>query len=154
MTIESDSADEVDRTGSPVTGGCLCGAVRWSTAAPLRPVFECHCHRCRRLTGDHFAASGVPTDDLSVSDDEQALRWFSPVDDANVGYGFCARCGSTMFFRAGLADGLDVFTSLTIGTFDCDPVLATTEIWFCDEARAHVRLPGPDSGVVLHPHNG
>lgn len=89
-----------------------------------------------------------------MTTDDAGLRWYSPTDDANVGYGFCARCGSTLFFRSGLADGSNEITSITVGTFDVDPVLGTSEIWFCDEARAHIRLPVPDVGITLHPTNG
>lgn len=141
-------------THPAVTGGCLCGAVRWSTSAALRSVFECHCHRCRRLTGDHIAATAVPTDALTVATGDAGLRWYSPPDDSNVAYGFCSTCGATLFFCSGLDDGSNEVTSITVGSFDTDPELTTSEVWFCDEARAHVRLPDPDSAVVLHPGNG
>jgi hypothetical protein len=129
--------------------------VRWTTAAALRPVFECHCHRCRRLTGDHIAATAVPTDSLIVSSsDTSDLRWYSPADDANVAYGFCGACGATLFHCSGIDDGTNEITSIAIGSFDDDPDLTTSEIWFCDEARSHVRLPAADSGIVLHPGDG
>ena len=38
------------------TGGCLCGAVRYRVAGPLRDVVACHCAQCRRSSG-HFAAA-------------------------------------------------------------------------------------------------
>lgn len=139
---------------SAVTGGCLCSAVRWSTNAPLRPVFECHCHRCRRLTGDHIAATAVPTDALNVITGDAGLRWYSPPDDSNVAYGFCSTCGATLFFCSGIDDGSNEVTSITVGSFDLDPGLATSEIWFCDQARSHIRLPGQGGAIVLHPANG
>ena len=38
-----------------MTGGCLCGRVRWKTAAHPVSVHHCHCGMCRRWTGSAFA---------------------------------------------------------------------------------------------------
>lgn len=34
-----------------LTGGCLCGAVRYSISAPLKNVIACHCSHCRKISG-------------------------------------------------------------------------------------------------------
>jgi hypothetical protein len=40
----------------PITGGCLCGAVRFElTKAPLSAGY-CHCTRCQRRTGTAASA--------------------------------------------------------------------------------------------------
>ena len=54
-------------------GGCLCGAVRFSVAGPLRDVLICHCAECRRWTGapGTFTARGR---ERLVFDDERGLR--------------------------------------------------------------------------------
>lgn len=41
----SEGAEEAAVTA---TGRCLCGGVRFRTTGPLRPVWQCACHRCRR----------------------------------------------------------------------------------------------------------
>ena len=120
------------------TGGCLCGSVTWSTDASLRQVLECHCERCKRLTGNYMAASAAPTDQLDITGD--GLGWYSPDDDPNVAYGFCSNCGSTMFFRSGVVDGTNETTSICAGSIDGASGLHTTEIWFTDDAADHVRL--------------
>jgi hypothetical protein len=39
----------------PLTGGCLCGAIRYEiTQSPLL-VYTCHCTDCQHLTGSAFA---------------------------------------------------------------------------------------------------
>ncbi len=79
-----------------LTGGCLCEAVRYTLKGPLRPVVACHCKRCRRLTGHFFAGTQVETPNLAIREDG-ALNWYwsSP----EVRRGFCARCGSNLFFQ-------------------------------------------------------
>ncbi len=64
-------------------------------------------------------------------------KWFAPV--AEVEYAFCARCGSSLFWRE--ADGA---TQLTIcaGTLDPPTGLRTTTAWWIDEASDY--HPRPD----------
>ena len=119
-------------------GSCLCGRVSWSTDAVVRPILECHCHRCQKTTGNYIAATATPTDELTI--EGSTLRWYSPDDDPNVAYGFCSTCGSTLFFRAGVADGSNTSTSITAGTIDGPSGLETVEVWFAANAADHVRL--------------
>ncbi len=78
------------------TGSCLCGAVRYRISGPMRPVVYCHCEQCRRTSGHHVAATACHPDDIDMSDDG-SLTWFRSSDVADRG--FCARCGSNLFYR-------------------------------------------------------
>lgn len=156
----------------PLSGGCLCGGVRYEVARPVRDVFECHCRRCRTHTGNVMAATAAPADAITFMA-SSTLRWYAPEDDPDVQYGFCATCGSSLFWRAvGAADAApgrtsdtsldaspdtshdaspdtshdaspDAMVSICAGPLDGSTGLQTTEIWFADEARDHVTLtPG------------
>lgn len=131
------------------TGSCLCGAVTWSTDAPLRQILECHCERCQRSTGNYIAASAVPTTELTIDGD--SLTWYPPSDDPNVAYGFCSTCGSTLFFRAGVIDGTNVQTSICAGSIDGASGLRTAEVWFVDNAADHVRLDSSITSFATSP---
>lgn len=51
-----------------ISGGCSCGAVRYSTAE--KPVLQgnCHCRECQRMTGSGFSATMFfPEGSLSAS---------------------------------------------------------------------------------------
>ncbi|WP_136653234.1 GFA family protein [Paracoccus aeridis] len=82
-----------------LTGGCLCGAVRFTAEADDDGIVACHCTMCRRWSGHVWAAAGVTA--LRI-EDERALRWYR---SSGIGErGFCAECGSSLFWR-GVRDG-------------------------------------------------
>ena len=43
-------------TDLPLTGGCLCGAVRFEVTEPPHYASYCHCTRCQRRTGTAASA--------------------------------------------------------------------------------------------------
>ena len=122
-------------------GGCLCGGVRYTVEGPLRDVFDCHCIRCRRFTGHHMAATAASPERVRF-DSDSSLRWFSPQDDPAVAYGFCATCGSSMFWRA---DAHPEKLSIAAGTIDGTTGLTTTRAWWVSDAGDYYRRP---EGVV------
>ena len=39
----------------PLTGGCLCGAIRYEVTQPPLKVYTCHCLDCQRITSSAFS---------------------------------------------------------------------------------------------------
>jgi hypothetical protein len=78
-------------------GGCLCGAVRYEVHGALRPIVMCHCSQCRRMTGHFLAATAARHEHFRLTVARE-LRWYESSEDARRG--FCARCGSTLFWQA------------------------------------------------------
>jgi hypothetical protein len=109
-------------------------------SGPLRDVINCHCHRCRRFTGHHMAATNARADDVAITDPDAHLRWYDPVPGA--GYGFCGRCGSSLFWRSSSAPDR---IWICAGTLEPPTGLRTVEAWWTSEASDyHDRLPLPD----------
>lgn len=99
----------------PVTGGCLCGAVRVAAlSAPYR-VGLCHCLDCRKHHGALFYAAAIfPVDAVMVTGVTRAFR----------NRHFCPECGSSVFAR--YADEIEVM----LGTLDApDRFSPTYENW-------------------------
>lgn len=104
--------------GSERTGSCLCGAVRYRVTGPMRQVVGCHCRQCRKQTGHYMAASAVRLVHFELTQD-RGLKWYRASEEARRG--FCAECGSTLFWQA---DGADTI-ALAAGAIDDDTGLAT-----------------------------
>lgn len=43
----------------PMSGGCACGAVRFTLLGPPQSIQHCHCETCRKVTGEFTATGGV-----------------------------------------------------------------------------------------------
>jgi len=99
------------------SGGCECGAVRYTVSGSMRKVVYCHCGQCRRTSGHYVAATACDADDLAISNDA-GLQWYRSSDIAERG--FCKECGASLFWRPGhgkyiaiMAGTLDVPTGLS-----------------------------------------
>jgi hypothetical protein len=118
------------------SGRCLCGGVSFRVFGELRDVYNCHCHRCRRFTGHHMAATAASTGDVKIDDEGGNLQWFYPVPEA--GYAFCRTCGSSLFWRSSLGAG---WISICAGTLDPPTNLTTVQAWWIDEASDYHPRP-------------
>ena len=81
----------------PLTGGCLCGGVRFEVTEPLVSSGYCHCTRCQRRTGTGASASGADRAGLAaIVSGRGADPVVRPPDDG-FSKVFCAsaarRCG-------------------------------------------------------------
>jgi hypothetical protein len=126
------------------TGRCLCGAVRYRVDGPLRDVLICHCEECRRWHGHVSACTAARREDLVVVEPD-AVRWIdSPHSDANARRGFCAQCGSSLFWDA--PDRPTV--SIAAGTLDETAGLRVSAHWYVSQAADYYQLP--DDGLPRH----
>jgi hypothetical protein len=78
-----------------VTGGCLCGAVRFTAAPANRNVDTCHCGMCRRWAGGPFFARDC-ADTLKIEDASNLGVYRSSEWAERC---FCKKCGTALFFR-------------------------------------------------------
>lgn len=131
MTADNQRTHHRERAG-----GCDCRGVRYRVTGALREVWNCHCERCRRITGHHLAATAAHPDQLHL-DASSTLRWYEPAD--GVHYGFCAQCGSTLFWKV---DANPDQISIAAGTLDQPTgLLTTTALWVAEAGDYHHRPP-------------
>ena len=100
------------------TGGCACGAIRYSSSGPARYMGNCHCRDCQQATGSaYFPAVVVKAIDFKLEKGEPA--WFERIADRGhvMRRGFRRDCGPPLFLINGAREGVMV---LYAGSLD-DP---------------------------------
>jgi hypothetical protein len=91
-------------------GSCLCGAVTFELEGAIPPPSACHCTQCRKHSGHFEASTDVPRSALKIRGSER-LAWFRI---ENVQRGFCATCGSSLFWDPVERDWI----AIAMGAFD------------------------------------
>lgn len=82
-----------------VTGGCLCGALRFTATGQPYRVGLCHCLDCRKSHGALFHASAIyPETAVTITGEARSYRDRS----------FCPTCGSPVFAHMGDEIGINL----------------------------------------------
>jgi len=128
-----------------MTGGCVCGGVRYEVTEPLVSASYCHCTRCQRRTGTASSANArtVPGS-LRIVAGEELVRTWEPPDGAPKA--FCSTCGSALWSRS--PDNPDLL-SVRLGTLDEDPGIRPGYRQFVTYAASWE--PIPDDGLPRYP---
>ena len=116
-----------------LTGGCQCGAVRF-TAKRLGRASICHCRMCQKAFGSFF---GPLVTAFGVTWTRGEPAWFQSSN--KVRRGFCAQCGPPLAYDFG-ASAIE----LAIGAFD-DPEVAPPTI----QVNPHDKLSFVDGLMSL-----
>lgn len=125
--MDGEAAPEAPR--NPITGGCLCGAVRYDVTGPFLRAGHCHCSRCRKHSGAAVCTQGrVRREDFRLVSGEESLRVYRPAEGAAV-KAFCVRCGSSLFGGT-WPGGPEV--SIRLGSVDGDPGIRPQHHTFVD----------------------
>jgi hypothetical protein len=150
-------SEAASATGSGVssgfTGGCLCGAVRYTCATDALALIYCHCKDCQRCTGGPFAAVAVVRSrDVSVVQGEPGSHTVTGEAGGRVWRKFCPSCGSPLF--SGL-EASPKTMGVKVGSMDDSTKLTPTmHIWtdskvpwltIEDQLPATARNPGEPS---------
>jgi hypothetical protein len=120
-----------------ISGGCLCGKIRYSSEAAPKFVSLCHCRDCQKFTGSAFAAViALPKAALTLTG---TLKGFAKRGDSGkpIERFFCPDCGTSLMDEAEVVPGL---VMIFAGTLD-DPrwVTPTSQI-YCASAQPWLRF--------------
>ena len=87
--------------GNLLTGGCLCGHVRYEYNGEVGPSSYCHCDDCKRATGGPYTV-GVLSDTSKLKILSGTVKGYTATADSGrkVTREFCPECGSPLFTRA------------------------------------------------------
>jgi len=103
-----------------MTGGCLCGAVRYTCESDPLLCVTCHCKNCQRQAGSALSVI-VMVPETAVAC-EGALATYNDTGDsgAAVRRQFCPACGSPVFTRVDSPPGM---MFIKAGTLDDTSIL-------------------------------
>jgi len=95
-----------------MTGGCMCGRIRYTADVENDEAYLCHCRMCQRATGGvSIAFKNMKKADIRW---EREPDWYDSSPIARRP--FCSVCGTSLGFAFPDSENMD----LTIGSFD-DP---------------------------------
>jgi hypothetical protein len=80
----------------PVTGGCLCGEIRYRVTEPALDTNFCHCRMCQKFSGAPVTV-GSTYSVSAVQFTKGEPRYFKSSPFAERG--FCVNCGSSLTYR-------------------------------------------------------
>lgn len=100
-------------------GGCLCGAVRYTTTGAPMSVSVCHCTFCQRRTGSAFSIPVYfPDEQIEFNEGKRSI--YQHISDESgrwLRVEFCPVCGTTVAWSSERRPGAH---GISGGTFD-DP---------------------------------
>jgi hypothetical protein len=112
----------------PITGGCMCGAVRYEADGESLKVGHCHCHSCRSHTGAPVVTFVVfEQDRVKFTKGNRKIYNSSP----GVGRGFCDQCGTPLTWEGDAWDRSII--EVHISTLDNPNAFVPTVHWFHGE---------------------
>lgn len=119
-----------------ITGGCLCGAVRYEIDADSLEddVSYCHCTMCRRWSGSAFG--------IFVRAPSALLRWTGKQPkryrSSHLAWrAFCDECGSPIYFQF---EGKPEYYALAVGCLDRPNDLKPADHWGVESRIAWIEI--------------
>lgn len=122
------------------TGGCQCGAVRYTLQTRHLVAYACHCRECQKQSASAFAISvPVRARDFEVSG---PLAAYARATDSGTTTNcwFCSRCGTRVYHQSGRSPDM---VTLKGGTLDEGAALQPVAHLWVSRRHAWLQLP-PD----------
>ncbi len=87
----------VGKSPGRLSCACLCGGCSFELPGPSGDITACHCRQCRKLSGHYSASFDADETRLHWHRRETLREYETP---GNGRRGFCATCGSSLWFRS------------------------------------------------------
>lgn len=117
-----------------LTGGCLCGSVRYRLDETPQVVVNCHCGMCRKHSGAAFLTYAAISNSAFTLESGELTGYRSSAEAVRT---HCAVCGSSLTFTF---ENDPSCIWVTVGSLDEAGSLLPTENWFVDDKIEWVQL--------------
>lgn len=138
----------------PLTGSCLCRAVRYTVSIPVTELRACHCRDCQKSSGAGGSVNAmIPSSAFRITQGTPKRYTVTADSGRTLHRFFCGDCGSPLYSRR---ETTPETTSLRIGTLDDSSGMKITANIWTGSARPWVyidpatkQFPGqPDAPTV------
>lgn len=133
---------------NPMTGGCLCGKIRYAVNQPVDKIIACHCTHCQRTSGAG-ASYNTPVAASAFQITAGSPKCFAdtPASGNIMNRYFCGDCGSPIYSQRTKTPEMVV---VKVGTLDdSNHMKLIMNIW-TKSARPWMHI---DPATELHPEN-
>jgi len=121
-----------------LSGGCLCGSVRYEVDQPALGETVCHCKHCQRQAGSAFSVVVAVRSSALTLTGEPKIYTDQGDSGGEVQRHFCGTCGSPIFSKVAARPKL---LFIKAGTLDDVRSLAPTHHIWCDSAWPWTPFP-------------
>lgn len=128
-----------------LTGGCLCGAVRYAIAGQPLSVAACHCTRCRRQSGAAYSVNLiVRASTMTIEGELASWQDHDTESGAPLSRDHCGQCGAPI---RSIPTAMPKMIAVKAGTLDDPaPFAPLMHIW----TRSKLPwVPIPEDAVVF-----
>lgn len=123
------------------SGGCACGAIRFTCSASPIAMVNCHCRACQKATGSAFAPVVIVSSEAFNITRGDPACYESRAESGNTASRyFCRECGARVYARS---SGGGDYIGIMVGSLD-DPS------WF--EPVADFWMENAQPWDVMRPH--
>ncbi len=116
---------------SKISGGCLCGQVRYESDSEILRAYHCHCRDCQKLSGTgHLSLLAISEENFELTG---SLKYFEKSGDSGnkVSLGFCPNCGSNILGKPQQLPGV---IAIAAGSLDDTSLFVPAMELFTDSA--------------------
>jgi len=122
-----------------ITGGCLCGAVRYTAEVDSPSATICHCRDCQKFTGSAFAALVLAPKTGFTMTGPAKTHTGTGGSGLPILRHFCSECGSSLVEEPGTRPGMVI---INVGTFDDPSTVSPAREIFRDDGFPWVEVHG------------
>jgi hypothetical protein len=131
-----------------ITGGCLCGKIRYTVSQPLQNIIACHCTHCQKASGAGASHNAVvATSAVTFTSGRPKLFADAAQSGNTLNRYFCGDCGSPIYSQRAKVPEMMV---LKVGTLDASGDMKLVMNIWTNSAKRWMYI---DPATERHPEN-
>lgn len=114
---------------APLSGSCLCGAIRYTVSVPITELRACHCTHCQKASGAAGSVNAaVPSSAFAITQGMPKRLAVTADSGRTLHRYFCGDCGSPIYSQRAATPETVTVRAGTLDDADGNMKI-TTHIW-------------------------